>query len=134
MLRYQTSRRVYPDQWDDSPEYRSYIERSLKTELGEAIVEQIPLEQPTMVRIRRDEIEPLRFPGAPLHLIDREICYECELTPCRTMDVTLQRLDPSELLRVPPKLPAPKTPWQKFTDFLNAIAPEVKYDGGYGTP
>jgi hypothetical protein len=28
----------------------------------------------------------------------------------------------------------PKTFWERAADFINWIAPEVEYDGGYGTP
>lgn len=145
MTRYTVTNRIRADRED--PGYRAHVEHNLKHELGMKLVEELPLDEPTMVRIRRDESEPCRprSKEVPGYITDRaiEIRYEFELTPCRSMDQIVLRpvyRDPEPEIRyVDREVPFPvyvklarPTFWQRVTDHVEYLCRGVQYDGGYG--
>lgn len=128
------------ERYGDDERYRAHVERSMKRDLAEKLVDELPLDEPTMVRMQRDEQPDYRTRSMAIR-------YAFELRACRSMDQIVMRpvyRDPEPEIRYvdrvvyiekpKPPPPPPRTGWQKFCDFLDYIAPEVKYDGGYGNP
>lgn len=126
------------DHWANDRGYREHVEHRMKLDLGVKLVEEIPLDEPVMVRLRKE---------AGPDYIDRStvIRYDFELRHCRSMDQIVYRpvyRDPEPEIRYvdrPAPYPVyikvePLPFWQRVTNHLKSLADEVQYDGGYGEP
>jgi len=126
-------RRVHIDR---DERYLAHVEQSMRRELASKLTEELPLDQPTMVRMRREDFESYETRS-------QVIRYELEVTACRTMDVTVQRfIEPEPEIRyvehkvlVPVYITAEKPSfWQRVVSHVQKLAAGPEYDGGYGEP
>jgi hypothetical protein len=126
------------DHWADDRGYREHVEHGMKVQLGTKLVEEIPLDEPIMVRLRKEVGPDYR---------DRStvIRYDFELRHCHSMDQIVYRpvfREPEPEIRYvdrPMPYPVyvevePPSLWDRFTNHLKSLAAEVEYDGGYGEP
>lgn len=109
------------------------VDRRLKNQVAAGIVDALPLGQPTMLNLVREEAKDFRT-------MSTLIVYCIELRACRSMDVMIYpeplefdfasplMLDPRRIPKVKPQ----PTFWQRITNHLKSLAAEVQYDGGYG--
>lgn len=119
----------------DSSELIASVDRRLRGQVAAGIVDALPLGQPTMLKLVREEAKDFCT-------MSTLIAYCIEIRECQTMDVRIYpeppdfdfvsplMLDPRRLTKAKPQ----PTFWQRVTNHLKSLADEVQYDGGYGEP